>query len=209
VPTFPRAVGARPRIATPPRFPGAFQSWSESGRGNVRSFENVGRTWEETFPVLDTSLASVRALIEAINRSMREPVLWDVAHPYWHRRLGLGGGTPLVNGANQLGSNLIIDGASNTITNWLRQGDLIQVVGCAVIFDVTADVNTDGSGNATIPISPPIFEGRSPADNAAVTIAPASILFKAYIVGVNDYPLIDTTQFLDAGLTLTWREQPQ
>ena len=37
------------------------------------------------------------------------------------------GGTPLVNGANQTGASLSIDGCSNNITNWLKAGDYIQL----------------------------------------------------------------------------------
>lgn len=174
----------------------------------MRAVGNMGRTWTEIYPLLDTANPSVRALLQALNQALREGTLWDVAHVYWQVRKGLGGGSPLVNGANQSGSSLIIDGASNSITNWLRQGDLIQVTGCPVVLDVAGDVNTNGSGQATIPISPPIFVGQSPADNAVVQITPGSILFKAVIVDVSDFPSMDTTRFIDAGLTLTWREQP-
>ncbi len=167
----------------------------------------MGRTWEETYPVLDTAVPAVRALIEAINRSMRERVIWSVQHPHWHIRHGVGGGTPLVNGADQTGSALAVDGVS-TITNWLRAGDMIQVAGMPVVFDVTADVSSV-AGLAVIPISPPIFQGRSPADNAAVEIVPANIFFNAVIADVSQFPDMDVTRYIDAGLTLTWREQPQ
>jgi hypothetical protein len=209
MPNFPRAAKALPRLASPPRFPQAMGSWGASGKGQLRSVMNMGRTWTETYPLMDSAQASVRALMESINRSMRQPVLWDVQHPYWHKRMGLAGGTPLVNAGGQTGSSLIIDGASAGITGWLKQGDLVKVAGCPVIFDVTADVNTDGSGNATIPIHPPIFVGRSPVDNAVVTIDPTAIFFKAYIVDVQDFPQMDVTRYIEAGLTLTWREQPQ
>lgn len=205
---FPRAAGALPRLASPPRFPGALQSWSQSGKGQTRAVQNMGRVWTETYPVLNTENPSVRALIQAINQSLREGTVWDVQHPYWHVRKGAGGGTPLVNGASQTGSSLIVDGASANITNWLRQGDLIKVTGCAVVFDVSADVNTNGSGQATIPISPPIFVGQSPLDNASVEINPASIFFKAIITQVSDLPDMDTTKYINAGMMLTWREQP-
>ena len=209
MPTFPRGTGAKPRLITPPRFPDGLQSWGVSGKWQFRAIQNMGRTWEEVYPVLNASLATVRALFQALNQAIREGTLWDVQHLYWQTRLGAGGGTPLVNGASQTGSNLVIDGASPSITNWLRQGDIIQVAGGQVVFDVAGDVNTNGSGQATIPISPPIFVGHSPANDAAVTIDPTAIYFKAFITNVADFPALDVPRTLDAGLTVRWREQPQ
>lgn len=205
---FPRSTRARPRLASPWRFPQGLESWGESGKGQFRSVQNMGRMWEEVYPVLDMETQAVRALLEAINRSLREKVVWDVQHPYLHVRKGAGGGTPLVNGADQTGAAVTIDGASASITNWLRAGDIIAIAGQPVVYDVQADVNTNGSGQATIPISPPIFVGRSPADNAAVEIVPANIFFKAVILDVSQFPDIDTTKYLDAGMTIVWREQP-
>jgi len=202
VPTFPRGVGAKPRLVTPMRFPVAAQSWGQSGKGQVRALQNMGRVWQEVYPILDTKLATVRALIEALNRSLREGVLWDVQHPYWQQRLGSGAGSVTVNGGGQTGSNLTVSGGGGS--GWLVAGDLVQVVGCAVVFDVT--------GNATatnIPISPPIFAGASPANGASVIHDPNSIIFKAYVVDVSEFPLIDAPRLMDAGLTVTFREQPQ
>lgn len=205
---FPRATGALPILASVPQFPVGLQSWGQSGKGQMRAVQNMGRTWTETYPVLDASLASVRALIAAINQSRREGTVWSVQHPYWHQTLGVRGGSPLVKGASQTGASLAVDGASASKTGWLKAGDLIKVAGCAVLFDVTADVNTNSSGQASIPISPPIFAGGSPADNAAVTIDASTIYFSAVIADVQEFPTQDVTRYIAAGLTVTWREQP-
>ena len=85
---------------------------------------------------------------------------------FGYSRRGLVGGTPLVNGAAQTGKNLVIDGASFNITNWLREGDQISIGNN--LHSVDADVDTDGAGNATIIVSPRIFV--APANNAAVEI---------------------------------------
>jgi hypothetical protein len=79
-------------------------------------------------------------------------------------------GTPVVNGANQTGSSIVTNGwtASSAV---LKQGDVISfgtaatgvhrvnaqnrtTTGQLMNFVVTANVTADGSGNATIPISP-------------------------------------------------------
>jgi hypothetical protein len=206
--TFPRSTKAVPRLASPPRFPAGLQAWGDSGKGQFRAVQNMGRVWQEIYPVLDTAIPAVRALVMSINRSLRERVIWDVQHPYWQVRKGAGGGTPLVNGADQTGGILVVDGASINITNWLRSGDLIYPTGCPVVLDVAGDVNTNGSGQASIPIHPPIFQGKSPVDNASVIIDPAAIFFRAVITEVSEFPDMDVTRYIDAGMTLTWREQP-
>jgi hypothetical protein len=110
------------------------------------------------------------------------------AHTY-----GTYGGTPLVNGASQVGSTLITDGWTAT-TTILNEGDIFTIAGVLAVnpqsrqstgslqqFAVTAATVTDGSGNSTISITPPIvisgpFQNvtAAPADNAAITVAGAS-----------------------------------
>ncbi len=88
-----------------------------------------------------------------------------------HVQRGALGGSPLVNGVDQTGESLIIDGASATITDWLKSGDHISYDNGTFkeLKIVTGDVNTDGGGNATIPIFPEIHV--SPPTNNAVDIA--------------------------------------
>lgn len=83
---------------------------------------------------------------------------------------GVGTGTPLVNGTGQTGRTLITDGWTPSQTGILKRGDYLH-------FDsglgrelkiVTADVNSDALGQATLSIMPPIR--TAPADNAAITI---------------------------------------
>lgn len=204
---FPRLAGALPRLVTPPRFPSAMQSWGTTGKGQMRATQNMGRTWTEIYPLLDSANPNVRALIAALNHSMRSGILWEVQHPYWHRRAGLGGGAPVIDGANQTGSSINITSASVSKTKWLRSGDIIGIADGPVIFDVTSDVDTDALGKATIPISPPIFTGRAPANGAVVTIDPLLLYFNAYIINVTDFPEMDSTRYIAAGLAVTWREQ--
>lgn len=97
-------------------------------------------------------------------------------------------GTPLINGGSQTGASLVTDGwtAGSAV---FKQGDTFtianvfavhpetrQTLGYLQQFVATADVTADGSGNATIPISPSIVTSGafqtvsgSPADNAAIT----------------------------------------
>ena len=119
--------------------------------------------------------------------------------------IGAHGGTPLVNGASQTGASLVTDGWTAS-TAVLKEGDVITLAGVNAVnpqsrestgvlrqFVVTANVTSDGSGNATIAISPSITTGTgfqtvtgSPADNAAITVSgPASATAR---VGLAHHP---------------------
>ncbi len=141
-----------------------------------------------------------------------------------------GGATPLTNGLTaQTGTSLVTDGWSNSITNLLRKGDVIQIGGVFAVnpqsrqttgvlrdFVVTADVNSDSSGNATIPISPAIIASgpfqnvtNAAADGQAITVngasavaSPRGLYFNsdAFVFANADLPLF---QGLDKGDRMT------
>ena len=81
-------------------------------------------------------------------------------------------GTPLVNGGSQTGSTLTIDGCTASVTNWMTAGDYFGVNG--ELKMLTANVNTNGSGQATLNFKPALR--NSPADNAALTVRDATCL---------------------------------
>lgn len=73
----------------------------------------------------------------------------------------------LVAGGSQTGSVLAADGAATSQTGLLVEGDWIEVPGSGLHM-VTADVDSDGSGNVYIPITPSLR--ASPTDNAPVVL---------------------------------------
>lgn len=87
-------------------------------------------------------------------------------------------GTPLVKGAGQTGGTLEIDGATSSVTNWLRAGDYIQLGSgsSARLHKVLQNATSDASGNVSLDIWPHIR--TAPADNAAVTVSSAKGLFR-------------------------------
>lgn len=115
---------------------------------------------------------------------------WYEAQNIYAYTTGAQGGTPLVNGAAQSGATLVTDGWSNSIVNVLKLGDVFvidnvfkvnpitkQSTGVLQQFVITANVDSNGSGQATLSISPPIVTSgstqtvdSSPADNAAITV---------------------------------------
>ena len=86
-------------------------------------------------------------------------------------------GTPLVNGANQSGDTLVIDGAPASATNYLKAGDLISLgTGSAMrAYEVLDNASSDGSGNVTLTIWPNLR--ASPANNEAVTVTAVKSVF--------------------------------
>jgi len=87
-------------------------------------------------------------------------------------------GTPLVNGANQTGSSLNIDGLPISETGYLLPGDYIQLGsgGGSRLFKVLTQVDTNVSGEATLDLWPDIR--TAPADNSAVVVSSAKGLFR-------------------------------
>lgn len=79
---------------------------------------------------------------------------------------GVGGGTPVVNGAGQTGNTLNIDGAPTSTTGWLLAGDVFSVG--SYLYMLTADADTDGSGTAALSFAPALR--AAPADGASIVI---------------------------------------
>lgn len=81
-------------------------------------------------------------------------------------------GTPVVKGGSQTGNSFEMDGAPNSVTGYLKAGDLIQLGSgsTARIYTVLNDADSDGSGNVTLDLWPKITTANSPSDNAAVVV---------------------------------------
>lgn len=129
------------------------------------------------------------------------------------------GGTPLVNGVPTSGTTtLVTDGWTAAASLRLKKGDIFtiqnvysvnpvskQSTGDLRQFVVTADVSSDASGNATIPIYPAIVSTGAeqnvtalPADNAPLTVlgaanavSPANLAYHpdAFTLVTADLPL--------------------
>lgn len=86
-------------------------------------------------------------------------------------RQGVGGGTPVVDGANQTGRTLAIRGASANVTGWLKKDDYFHFDGSTgqrQLVKLTADASTNSSGETILHFTPPIRV--SPVDGATVEI---------------------------------------
>lgn len=96
--------------------------------------------------------------------------------------------------------------ASTTV---LKGGDVFKIAGLNIVFTATADVTSNGSGAATIPLNPPLYGGGlSAAGGSALTLnsTPGTVKFRAIIDDMN----VPRGRGVDiyAGLTIVFRELP-
>lgn len=203
---FPRTIP--PARVTYPRVIGSLISIGQSGAVQTRSEAAQGRVWQETWSALLAGDEDVQELITTIEDLYNTGATCTLTHyllPGSGKAAnGAGGGTPLVNGADQSGTSLVTDGWTASAAVRMKAGDCFTVAGVDVLFRATADISSDGSGNATITIQPPIVAGSSPANNAALTIASATLT-----AVVEDYTAASAgpAEYL-GGLAVTFREAP-
>ena len=116
---------------------------------------------------------------------------WDESQNIRAHTVGALGGTPLVDGVPTSGATtLAVKGWTATITDVVKEGDIFTIAGVNAVntitgedlgflrqFVVTADASSDGSGNTTLSIDPPIISSGGfktvsalPADSAALTM---------------------------------------
>jgi hypothetical protein len=141
------------------------QNFASPLNGFTQSIELPGAKWFATYnvrPYRYAEAAPLRAFLAKLRGRANTFYGYDPAALL----LGAGGGTPLINGAGQTGSTLVIDGAPINMTGWLRESDYFEVNG--ELKMVTEDVHTNGSGQATIIFEPPLR--YIPADNAPLNI---------------------------------------
>ena len=163
--------------------------------------------WTETWPILKAGATDVEALLAFIESHYNTLTILTVTHYLLpgsgKAPNGAGGGTPLVNGATQSGTSLITDGWPNS-TLVMRAGDCFKLDSLNILYRVTADGTSDGSGNLTLSINPPIASGNSPATNAALTLTGNKI--RAYIAAYHAPPA-PPDEYM-RGLQVTFREAP-
>lgn len=87
-------------------------------------------------------------------------------------------GTPLCAGATASGRSVTTDGWANSVTAMVA-GEFIKFANHDKVYMLTADVVSNGSGQATLTIEPALY--ASVADNEALTVT--SVPFKCAFAG--------------------------
>ena len=157
----PTLVSVAHSLARQARSRGGAQRWA------IEATYPPNLSRAELAPIIAFALAQ-RGQYESF--TLTPPALWSTAR-------GIATGTPLVKGASQTGGSVITDGWTATQTGILLSGDFIKFAGQNKVYMITADANSDGSGNATIAIEPALM--ASPANDAAITVTnvPFSVAF--------------------------------
>jgi len=129
----------------------------------VQTVGRKGSLWRVTLQfnnLTGADRATMQAFVSKLNGQEHRFTLHD--HSYTQR--GTGGGTLRVNGASQSGTSLVCDGATASVTNYLREGDFVTFGN--ELHMVVADTDSDASGNVTLSLAPPIR--KSPTDDTII-----------------------------------------
>ena len=171
--------------------------------GTEQTLELPGAVWELTVSWESLDAADTRVLAAFLANLRGAAGRFYYSPALWSPRRAAGGGSPLVNGGAQSGGSLITDG-------WTPSAE-VALAGDWLSFDdvgarrrlhmVTATATADGSGAATLAITPPIR--RAPADDAAVeVVAPAGV----FRLPGDDAPEMQLRPPMLGSLTLTMVE---
>lgn len=179
--TFPRTIA--PSKAFQPKGKMAAALTTQRGSAQTRDTEAFGVTWREEWSNLRSDNPDVAALTAFIRRHARKGTFLDVTHPDMpgsgKAPNGTGSAGVTVSGAGQTGSTLTTTGWPISTSDVVREGDVIKLAGINRVFEIAADANSDGSGNADLSIDPPILSGNTPADGASVTTT--GVTYRAFI----------------------------
>ena len=129
----------------------------------VQTTSRKGSLWKATL-TFNNLVGADRKVMQAFLVSLNGQEHRFTLPDHSHTKRGAGGGTLAVNGGSQSGSSLICDGATASVTNYLRAGDYISFNN--ELHMITADANSDSSGNITLSIAPPIR--KPPPDDTVV-----------------------------------------
>jgi len=87
-------------------------------------------------------------------------------------------GTPLASGATASGRSISTDGWANSVTA-MKAGEFVKFNGHNKVYMLTADVVTDGSGQATLSIEPALYADVADNEPLVVSNVPFTVAYAA------------------------------
>lgn len=175
--TYPRAIPSAMKFQS-----ATFRTNSVVGiakspfTGQEQAVAHQGKFWTADLSVSPMEAADARAVtawFTSLNGREKTFLIGDPAGATAQGSASSAPGTPVVNGASQTGSALICDGAPNNATDYLKEGDYVQLGtgSSSRLYMVLEDVSSDGSGNFTLNLWPNLRS--SPGDDDALVVASA------------------------------------
>ena len=139
------------------------QTFTSPLNGATQTAALPGARWGATLTYTNRDGVEAKKL-QAFLTSLRGRAGRFYLSPHDSTPNGTAAGSGLVNGASQTGGTLITDGWTASQPLLFAAGDYIEVNG--ELKQVSADVSSDGSGNATITFSPDL--NQSPPNGAQI-----------------------------------------
>ncbi len=141
-------------------------------------YRYTGQFWEADITLPPMTRAEAEYWISFLLKLNGPYGTFLLSDPVGGTARGVATGTPVVNGGSQTGNELVTDGWTTSTTGILKAGDYIQLGSGATarLYKVLDDVNSDGSGNATLTLWPDLRS--APADNATITVSNPKGVFR-------------------------------
>lgn len=165
-------------------------------------YKYTGQFWEAEISLPPMKRADAEYWISFLLKLNGAYGTFLLGDPNGQTARGVATGTPLVKGGSQTGNELLTDGWTVSTTNILRAGDYIQLgsASSAQLYKVLDDVNSDGSGNATLTLWPDLRS--APSDNATITVSNPKGVFRLSS-GAQSWDINEATFY---GMTFAARE---
>ncbi|NKF51360.1 hypothetical protein G3R49_12410 [Shewanella sp. WXL01] len=167
--------------------------------GTVQTLTKPGTQWQVELSFTNLSRAQaarLTALVAQLRGSAGRIKLWD--HGFATPQ-GTAGGTPVIDGAGQLGSSINIRGCTPSQT-FLKAGDYCQIGNQCVL--VVADAVADGNGLCTLVVEAPVR--YAPTNGSAIITTKASGIFM--LKDNNQAPRRSTKKLVLSTMTLAFVE---
>ena len=140
-----------------------FVSRTISGRRQARQIG--GQYWIITATFAPLTRAQFQPIYAFVMSQRGRFDSFSLSLPVIKSGLGTPTGTPLGNGASQTGRTVVTDGWNND-TVVFKAGDFVKLSGNDKVYMITSDIQSNGSGQATLAIEPALV--ASPANDEAV-----------------------------------------
>lgn len=185
---------------------GALKDIGPSGLIQLRATKAAGWSWNQRWGLLDVRNFAHMEMIAFLDKAWNRGEIFNMIHPLVPGSgiapNGLGSSGIAINGGGQDidGTTIMTDGWPTSTQDVARAGDAIRIDGDSAVYLVTARVSSSASGEAELPITPPLR--KSPGDDAAV--ATTGVLFRVVMANRSKFEPGVRPQYHDGyGITLT------